>query len=85
MKSTGEVMGVGKTFGEAFVKSQLGRERKLPRPTDLVRKVFLTVKNSDKDRAVLIAKALIEYGFELGGYQGYSCRHQRSGTSRVLR
>jgi carbamoyl-phosphate synthase large subunit len=70
MKSTGEVMGVGKTFGEAFVKSQLGAGTKLPRPTDLVRKVFLTVKNSDKDRAVLIAKALIDYGFELVATKG---------------
>src|SRR3954453_13269966 len=34
MKSTGEVMGVGKTFGEAFVKSQLGAGTKLPRPLD---------------------------------------------------
>ena len=70
MKSTGEVMGVGKTFGEAFVKSQLGAGTKLPRPTDLVRKVFLTVKNSDKDRAVLIAKSLIDYGFELVATKG---------------
>jgi carbamoyl-phosphate synthase large subunit len=70
MKSTGEVMGVGKTFGEAFVKSQLGAGTKLPRPTDVVRKVFLTVKNSDKDRAVLIAKALIDYGFELVATKG---------------
>jgi len=70
MKSTGEVMGVGKTFGEAFVKSQLGAGTKLPRPTDPVRKVFLTVKNSDKDRAVLIAKALIDYGFELVATKG---------------
>src|SRR5659263_275253 len=52
MKSTGEVMGVGKTFGEAFVKSQIGAGTRLPRPTDAVRKVFLTVKNSDKPRAV---------------------------------
>src|SRR5207245_5679131 len=51
MKSTGEVMGVGMSFGEAFVKSQLGAGTKLPRPTDAVKKVFLTVKNSDKPRA----------------------------------
>src|SRR5438270_1921541 len=48
MKSTGEVMGVGKSFGEAFIKSQLGAGTKLPRGTDAVKKVFLTVKNSDK-------------------------------------
>jgi len=83
MKSTGEVMGVGKTFGEAFVKSQLGAGTKLPRPTDLVRKVFLTVKNSDKDRAVLIAKALIDYGFELVATKGTAAAINASGLHVV--
>jgi len=83
MKSTGEVMGVGKTFGEAFVKSQLGAGTKLPRPTDLVRKVFLTVKNSDKDRAVLIAKALIDYGFELVATKGTAAAISAAGLSVV--
>ena len=55
MKSTGEVMGVGKTFGEAFVKSQLGAGTKLPTSG----KVFLTVKNNDKPRAVDIARQLV--------------------------
>ena len=83
MKSTGEVMGVGKTFGEAFVKSQLGAGTKLPRPTDLVRKVFLTVKNSDKDRAVLIAKALIDYGFELVATKGTAAAISAAGLNVV--
>jgi carbamoyl-phosphate synthase large subunit len=83
MKSTGEVMGVGKTFGEAFVKSQLGAGTKLPRPTDLVRKVFLTVKNSDKDRAVLIAKALIDYGFELVATKGTAAAISAAGLKVV--
>jgi carbamoyl-phosphate synthase large subunit len=83
MKSTGEVMGVGKTFGEAFVKSQLGAGTKLPRPTDLVRKVFLTVKNSDKDRAVLIAKALIDYGFELVATKGTAAAISAAGLHVV--
>jgi carbamoyl-phosphate synthase large subunit len=83
MKSTGEVMGVGKTFGEAFVKSQLGAGTKLPRPTDLVRKVFLTVKNSDKDRAVLIAKALIDYGFELVATKGTAAAISAAGLPVV--
>ncbi|MFB1017371.1 MAG: carbamoyl-phosphate synthase large subunit, partial [Burkholderiaceae bacterium] len=51
MKSTGEVMGVGKTFGEAFIKSQWGAGTRLPRASDKVNKVFLTVKNGDKARA----------------------------------
>ena len=70
MKSTGEVMGVGKTFGEAFVKSQLGAGTKLPRPTDAVRKVFLTVKNSDKPRAVEVARQLAAQGFEIVATKG---------------
>ncbi|MES2783968.1 MAG: carbamoyl-phosphate synthase large subunit, partial [Pseudomonadota bacterium] len=70
MKSTGEVMGVGKTFGEAFVKSQLGAGTKLPRPTDAVKKIFLTVKNSDKPRAVEVARQLAAQGFDLVATKG---------------
>ncbi len=70
MKSTGEVMGVGQTFGEAFVKSQIAAGTKLPSPKDAVKKVFLTVKNGDKPRAVLIAKELVELGFELVATKG---------------
>jgi len=66
MKSTGEVMGVGKTFGEAFVKSQLGAGTKLPTSG----KVFLTVKNADKPRAVAIARDLTAMGFELLATRG---------------
>jgi carbamoyl-phosphate synthase large subunit len=66
MKSTGEVMGVGKTFGEAFVKSQIGAGTKLPTSG----KVFLTVKNGDKPRAVEIARQLVAMGFELVATRG---------------
>ncbi|MDA8451331.1 carbamoyl-phosphate synthase large subunit [Acidovorax sp. NCPPB 3859] len=66
MKSTGEVMGVGKTFGEAFVKSQLGAGTKLPTSG----RVFLTVKNSDKPRAVAIARELAAMGFDLVATKG---------------
>ncbi|MFT3717668.1 carbamoyl-phosphate synthase large subunit [Pseudorhodoferax sp.] len=66
MKSTGEVMGVGKTFGEAFVKSQLGAGTRLPRAGT----AFLTVKNSDKPRAVEVARALVALGFELVATKG---------------
>jgi carbamoyl-phosphate synthase large subunit len=66
MKSTGEVMGVGKTFGEAFVKSQLGASVKLPRSG----KVFLSVKGSDKPRAVQVAKDLVEIGFSVVATKG---------------
>jgi carbamoyl-phosphate synthase large subunit len=70
MKSTGEVMGVGKSFGEAFIKSQLGAGTKLPRATDAVRKVFLTVKNSDKPRAVEVARQLAAQGFHIVATKG---------------
>ncbi len=70
MKSTGEVMGVGKSFGEAFVKSQLGAGTRLPRPTDKVKKVFLTVKNSDKPRTVALARELAAMGFEIVATKG---------------
>ena len=66
MKSTGEVMGVGKTFGEAFVKSQLGAGTKLPTSG----RVFLTVKNNDKARAVEVARALAALKFELVATKG---------------
>lgn len=66
MKSTGEVMGVGKTFGEAFVKSQLGASIKLPRSG----KVFLSVKASDKPRAVQVAKDLVGIGFSVVATKG---------------
>ncbi len=66
MKSTGEVMGVGKTFGEAFVKSQLGAGTRLPRSG----KVFISVKNSDKARVVEVARGLVAQGFEVIATKG---------------
>jgi len=74
MKSTGEVMGVGKTFGEAFVKSQLGAGTRLPRPHKAdgtpSGKVFISVKNSDKARAVEVARQLAGMGFSLIATKG---------------
>jgi len=66
MKSTGEVMGVGKTFGEAFVKAQLGAGTRLPTSG----KAFLTVKNSDKPRILDIARQLVKLGFTLIATKG---------------
>jgi carbamoyl-phosphate synthase large subunit len=76
MKSTGEVMGVGKTFGEAFVKSQLGAGTKLPTSG----KVFLTVKNADKPRAVDIARQLVALGFELVATKGTAAAIDAAGV-----
>ncbi len=82
MKSTGEVMGVGKTFGEAFVKSQLGAGTKLPRASaDKPRKAFLTVKNSDKPRAVQVAAQLLAMHFELVATRGTAAALQAAGVA----
>ncbi|MES2190727.1 MAG: carbamoyl-phosphate synthase large subunit [Pseudomonadota bacterium] len=77
MKSTGEVMGVGKTFGEAFVKSQLGAGTKLPTSG----RVFLTVKNNDKPRAVEVARALVAMKFDLVATKGTATAIQAAGIA----
>jgi len=72
MKSTGEVMGVGYTFGEAFIKSQIAAGTRIPRASDKVRTVFMTVKDADKSRAIKVARELLSLGFDLvatGGTQ----------------
>jgi carbamoyl-phosphate synthase large subunit len=81
MKSTGEVMGVGKTFGEAFIKSQWGAGTRLPRASDKVNKVFLTVKNGDKARAVAVAKALADMGFNIIATRGTAAAISEAGVT----
>ncbi|MDG1096593.1 MAG: carbamoyl-phosphate synthase large subunit [Methylophilaceae bacterium] len=66
MKSTGEVMGVGSTFAEAFVKSQLGASIKLPQGG----KAFISVRNEDHQNVVDIAQDLQKLGFELVATKG---------------
>ena len=66
MKSTGEVMGVGDTFAEAFLKSQLGAGVKLPKRGN----VFVSVKNADKARVIGVARTLNELGFALVATRG---------------
>lgn len=66
MKSTGEVMGVGDTFAEAFVKSQLAAGVKLPSTG----KVFISVRSADKLGAVEIAKSLRDMGFAVLATRG---------------
>jgi carbamoyl-phosphate synthase large subunit len=74
MKSTGEVMGVGKTFGEAFVKSQIGAGTKLPRPFtesgESAGKAFISVKQNDKPRAIEVARGLAAMKFDLVATKG---------------
>jgi carbamoyl-phosphate synthase large subunit len=66
MKSTGEVMGVGKSFGEAFIKSQLASGASLPESGV----VFISVKDEDKPHAIDVARGLIALGFTLVATRG---------------
>jgi len=66
MKSTGEVMGTGRTFGEAYAKAQSASGVVLPRQGVC----FLSVRDRDKTAAVMLAKKLIERGFELVATEG---------------
>ncbi|MGD8484683.1 MAG: carbamoyl-phosphate synthase large subunit, partial [Thioalkalispiraceae bacterium] len=77
MKSTGEVMGVGKTFGEAFAKSQLGASVTLPRSG----KAFLSVRNTDKKGVVSVARQLLEFGFELIATSGTAATITEAGLA----
>ena len=66
MRSTGEVMGVGRTFGEAMLKSQLGAGSRLPTKGTVV----LTVKDADKARTVKVAADLVALGFQVVATRG---------------
>ncbi|MGZ8262359.1 MAG: carbamoyl-phosphate synthase large subunit, partial [Methylotenera sp.] len=66
MKSTGEVMGIGSTFAEAFLKSQLGASTKLPEGG----RAFISVRKEDYQKVIEIAQALHELGFSLVATKG---------------
>jgi carbamoyl-phosphate synthase large subunit len=66
MRSTGEVMGVGESFGEAFAKAQLAAGTPIPEEGAL----FLSVNDRDKPAAVEIAKRFHDYGFDLFATRG---------------
>ncbi|MBU4343108.1 MAG: carbamoyl-phosphate synthase large subunit [Candidatus Omnitrophica bacterium] len=66
MKSTGEVMGIDMSFGNAFYKAQLAAGQDLP----LEGKVFISVKNDDKRNIVFIAKKLFDLGFDIIATKG---------------
>lgn len=77
MRSTGEVMGVGKTFAEAYGKATLGTGVRLPYKG----KAFLSVKDSDKAAIIPLAKQLKEIGFELLATRGTSAFLQKEGIA----
>jgi carbamoyl-phosphate synthase large subunit len=76
MKSTGEVMGVGETFAEAFLKSQLAAGIKLPEAGT----VFISVKNSDKTRAIDMARKLHALGFSIVATRGTAAALSAAGV-----
>ncbi|MGO3890474.1 MAG: carbamoyl-phosphate synthase large subunit [Paenalcaligenes sp.] len=75
MKSTGEVMGVGRSFAEAFVKSQMAASVKLPESGQ----VFLSVRDADKARAVTVARGLISLGFSVVATRGTAAAISEAG------
>ncbi|MFZ5527907.1 MAG: carbamoyl-phosphate synthase large subunit [Pseudomonadota bacterium] len=76
MRSTGEVMGVGETFGEAMLKSQLGAGSRLPTKGT----VCISVKDGDKQRAVAVAKDLVELGFNVVATKGTAAAISAAGV-----
>ena len=77
MKSTGEVMGVADTFGEAFAKAQLSAGQILPaRGT-----VFFTVNDHDKPAAIELARRFVHLGFQLIATEGTANALERAGLT----
>jgi carbamoyl-phosphate synthase large subunit len=77
MKSTGEVMGVGRTFGEAYAKAQLASGVVLPRQGA----ALLSVRDCDKDGAVELAQILVDRGFDIVATHGTAQAMAKAGVS----
>jgi carbamoyl-phosphate synthase large subunit len=77
MKSTGEVMGTGATFGEAFMKAQLGAGERLPRKGT----AFISVRDVDKAGVVAVARDLVELGFKLVATAGTAALLEQAGLA----
>jgi len=78
MKSTGEVMGTGATFGEAFMKAQIGAGEKMPSASG---KAFISVRDVDKNAVVPVAKDLAALGFSLVATAGTAALLEEAGLS----
>ena len=76
MKSTGEVMGVGASFGEAFAKAQLGASVVLPQKG----KIFISVREVDRAEAIEVARDLKAYGFDLVATRGTARELENAGV-----
>jgi carbamoyl-phosphate synthase large subunit len=77
MKSTGEVMGVGESFGEAFVKSQIAAGASLPENGT----AFISVRGQDKPTAVEVARGLISLGFKIIATRGTAAAIEAGGLA----
>jgi carbamoyl-phosphate synthase large subunit len=75
MKSTGEVMGVGPSFGEAYAKAQLGAGVNIPRRG----RAFVSVRDADKQATVPIARDLVRRGFTLVATGGTAAALREAG------
>jgi carbamoyl-phosphate synthase large subunit len=77
MKSTGEVMGIGRTFGEAFAKAQMGAGNTVPESGT----ALLSVRKADRAAAVGLARDLVRKGFRLVATRGTAAAIQAAGVS----
>lgn len=77
MKSTGEVMGVGTSFAEAFVKSQMAASVNLPKGGQ----AFISVRAQDKPQAVEVARGLISLGFKVVATRGTASAIEQAGLT----
>lgn len=75
MKSTGEVMGIARRFGQAYAKAQLGADSNINKR----RRAFVSVRDADKSRIGEISKRLIELGFEIIATRGTALALQAAG------
>ncbi|MBI4639189.1 MAG: carbamoyl-phosphate synthase large subunit, partial [Candidatus Tectomicrobia bacterium] len=76
MKSTGEVMGIDRSFGRAFIKSQIAATDNIP----LEGTVFISVKDKDKEAAVKIARIFSDLGFKIMATRGTAAAIEKNGV-----
>jgi carbamoyl-phosphate synthase large subunit len=80
MRSTGEVMGAGDTFAEAYAKAELGSIKDVP----TIGRALLSVRNSDKKRVAKLAKNLVDLGYEIDATHGTMIVLQEAGINARL-
>ena len=80
MKSTGEVMGIGESFGEAYAKAQEGAGTLLPRRGG---KALLSVRAADRARLIRVARDLVGFGFKLYGTHGTARALEEAGLECI--